>query len=92
MAICKFDCEKSVTKSMQGKIYNLEKAVSFQMIPNVCVSVTCDENCYNRSRCTWADVWPWSPVGLRYAESQTTRCWLLRVKWIYNRCLIRETD
>ena len=49
-----FDCEKSVTGSVLGKIYDAEKSVSYPMIPNSHVSyVDGNEHCYNRGRCRW---------------------------------------
>ena len=60
--LCKLECEKPVTQSVQGNyIHELEKSVSYP----ACVSVMCDgnENSYNRDRCGWADCRPWSLQG-----------------------------
>ena len=48
-------------------IHDLEISVSYPMIPNVRMSVTCDGNefFYNIGRCIWADFLPWWFLGLK---------------------------
>ena len=58
----------SIVKDMSPNLRDLDKSVSYSMIPNVRMSVTCDgnENGYNIDRCCWADFFAQLTSRVRY--------------------------